>query len=276
MVLAAILSVQVGASFAKSLFGEVTPVAMTWLRACSAAVVLALFRPRFVGLTRRDWASGLALAACLLGMNWAIYESFARIPIGLAVTIEFIGPLAVALLACRQWKDVTWVVLAALGVALLGFGPTTLNWPGVLLGLVAAACWAGYIVLGSRLSAAWRGVSVLFVTYVGGSVLLAAPAIATSGAALLDWRVIGLGVAVGLLSSVLPYSLELRALKVIPRRTFGVLMSLEPAAAALAALVLLREVLGALEWVAIGCVVVAAIGATYSARIAPPAASVQL
>lgn len=267
--LAAILSVQIGAAFAKSLFGDVTPVAMTWLRACTAALLLAAFRPRFAGLTRNDWVSGIGLAACLLGMNWAIYESFARIPIGLAVTIEFIGPLGVALATCRRWKDVTWVVLAGIGVALLGLGPSTLNVAGVAFALIAAACWAGYIVLGSRLSPQWSGVSVLFLAYAAGSALLAGPAIATSGAALLDWRVLGLGLAVGLLSSVLPYSLELRALKVIPRRTFGVLMSLEPAAAALAALVLLREVLGAVEWVAIGCVVVAAIGATQSARRVP-------
>lgn len=265
LVLGSILSVQIGASFAKSMFGQVEPVAMTWLRAASSAVMLVAFRPRFTGLARRDVAQGASFAVCLVVMNWAIYESFARIPVGLAVTIEFIGPLAVSLTSSRRWSDLVWVALAATGVVLLGVGPVRLDPVGIALAALGGACWAGYIVIGSRLGGAWHRPSLLFATYAVAAVVLAAPALTSSGAGLLDARVLGVGAAVGLLSSVAPYLLELRAMRDIPRGVFGVLMSLEPAAAASAALVVLGETLDARQWAAILCVVASAIGATRSA-----------
>lgn len=266
LVLTAIVSVQFGAALAKTQFETITPTSMAWLRLVAAAVLLTAFRPSFRGLTRRDWITGLGLATCLACMNWSIYLAFSHIPLGVAITIEFLGPLTVALLSSRRWLDVMWVVLAGAGVALLGSGPTELNVPGVAFALLAAAGWAGYIVLGARLSTQWRGASVLLLSAVIGSVLLAGPAIRSSGAALVQPQVLAVGLAVGLLSSVLPYLLELRALKVIETRIFGILQALGPVAAALAGLVILRERLGLIEWLAIACVVAASIGVTWRRR----------
>lgn len=266
LVLVAIVSVQVGAAFAKSLFGEVSPVGMAWLRLSAAGLILLLTRPSFRGLTRRDWTTGLTLAACLVAMNWAIYESFARIPLGLAVTIEFIGPLGVALLGCRRWRDLIWVALAAAGVTILGFGPTSHDITGIAFAVVAALCWAGYIWFGAKVSSAWRGTSVLTLACWLGVLALGAPAIATSGSELIRPHVLVVALAIGLLSSVIPYSLELRALKTIPPQVFGILMALEPVAAALAGIAVLSEMLGVLDWVAIACVVIAAVGAVRSSR----------
>ena len=262
--MASIASVQVGAAFAKSIFGEVTPVGMAWLRLTAAGLILVATRPSFRGLTRRDWTMGLALAASLVGMNWAIYESFARIPLGLAVTIEFLGPLGVAVAGSRRTRDLVWVVLAGAGVAILGFGPATHDLVGIGYALLAAACWAGYIVFGARLSPTWRGTSAVALACWLGMAVLAVPAIVTSGLALVRPHVLGIAVAIGLLSSVIPYTLELRALKTTPPKVFGILMALEPVAAAMAGLVVLRETLGLPDWVAIACVVVASIGAVRS------------
>ncbi|MGH3372752.1 MAG: EamA family transporter, partial [Nocardioidaceae bacterium] len=162
-----------------------------------------------------------------------------------------------------------WVVLAGAGVALLGLSPGRLTLAGVLFALLAAVAWAAYILLSAGTGRRWPGISGLAVASVVGAVVLAPPAVVEAGPDLLDPMVLLLGVAVGLLSSVIPYSLELKALRRIPPRVFGVLMSLEPAAAALAAMALLAEFLTASQWAAVACVVAASVGATRSAR--PPA-----
>ena len=200
-------------------------------------------------------------------MNWAIYQSFARIPLGIAVTIEFLGPLAVAVIGSRRPRDLVWVVLAGLGVALLGLAPASLNWAGVGFALLAGLGWACYILLSAQTGRQWPGVSGLAVASLVGAVVLAPPAILEAGATLLEPRVLLLGLAVGLLSSVIPYSLELTALRRITPRLFSILMSLEPAVAALAAMLLLQEFLTPVQWVAMACVVVASVGAT--ARTSP-------
>lgn len=271
LVLTSIVSVQVGAALAKGVFTQTSPVAMTWLRNTGAALILLTatavlrrVRPAVsspVG-ARRRWTLGLGYAAALLGMNWAIYESFHRIPIGVAVTVEFLGPLTVALLGSRRPGDLVWVGLAATGVALLGFNPSGIDLTGVAFALVAATCWAAYILLSARMRGVWQGLDLLTMTCTLGAVVMAAPAILTGGPALLTPVVLATGLGVALLSSVIPYSLELRALRSMPPRVFGILMSLEPAAAALAALVVLGELLQPTDWVAIGCVVVASAGAT--------------
>jgi inner membrane transporter RhtA len=263
LVLAGIVSVQFGAAIAKDLFAIVPPTALVWLRlATLAAVLLVVARPRVRGRSRRDWLVVLGFGINLMVMNWAFYQSFARIPLGIAVTIEFLGPLAVALIGSRRPRDLVWVVLAAIGVALLGLAPANLNWAGVGFGLLAGLCWAFYILLSAKTGQHWPGVSGLALASLVGAGVLAPPAIAEAGATLLEPRVLLLGLAVGLLSSVIPYSLELTALRRITPRVFGILMSLEPAVAALAAVLLLSEFLTPVQWVAVACVVAASVGAT--------------
>jgi inner membrane transporter RhtA len=266
MVVGGIVSVQVGAAIAKDLFPLVPPTAMVWLRLVTSAVILVLVaRPRLGGRSAADWRMALGFGVSLMVMNWAIYQSFARIPLGIAVTIEFLGPLAVAVIGSRRPRDLVWVVLAGAGVAILGLAPGDLTLAGVLFALLAGAAWAAYILLSAGTGRRWPGISGLAVASVVGAVVLAPPAVVEAGAGLLDAKVLLLGLAIGLLSSVIPYSLELKALRRIPPRVFGVLMSLEPAAAALAAMVILSEFLTPLQWVAVGCVVAASVGATRSA-----------
>lgn len=266
LVVTGILSVQFGAALAKDLFEEIPPTAMVWLRlATSAVVIVVIARPRLRGRSASDWAVALGFGVALMTMNWAIYQSFARIPLGIAVTIEFLGPLAVAVAGSHRVRDLAWVLLAGTGVALLGISPGSVTVAGVLFALLAAAAWAAYILLSARTGSRWPGLSGLAVASVVGAVAMAPPAVLSAGADLLDPRVLLLGLAVGLLSSVVPYSLELVALRRIPPRVFGILMSLEPAAAALAAMLLLAEFLSVVQWLALACVVVASVGATRSA-----------
>ena len=265
LVLFGILSVQFGAAVAKTLFDEVSPTTIVWLRLVTSAVVLvALARPALRGRTRRDWEVVVAFGLALGLMNWSIYQSFARIPIGLAVTFEFIGPLTLAVLGSRRPRDLVWVGLAGLGVLLLGVQPADLNWAGVGFALLAAATWAAYILLSAQTGRRWPGLDGLAVASVIATLLLTPGAIAVGGDTLLDPRILALGAAVGLLSSVVPYSFEMSALRSIRPAVFSILMSLEPAAAALAAIVVLQEHLSPVQWLAIACVVVASIGATRS------------
>lgn len=265
LVLIGILSVQLGAAIAKGLFGEISPTAMVWLRLATSALVLAaVARPRFAGRSRRDWLVVLGFGASLATMNWAIYQSFSRIPLGIAVTIEFIGPLTLAVLGSRRVHDLAWVLLAGIGVALLGFQRTGLDLLGVLYALLAGAAWAAYILLSASTGRRWAGFDGLAVASVVAATGMTLPALLTSGTSLWDGRVVMVGALVGLLSSVIPYSCELVALRSLRPAVFGILMSLEPAAAALAAIVVLREHLSPLQWLAIACVVAASIGATRS------------
>ncbi|HTG50901.1 MAG TPA: EamA family transporter [Gemmatimonadales bacterium] len=268
LVLGGILSVQFGAGIAKGLFDEVTPTTMVWLRLVTSAVVLGLFaRPVLRGRSRDDWVVALGFGLSLGVMNWAIYQAFARIPLGLAVTIEFVGPLTLAILGSRRALDLVWAALAGLGVALLGFEPGDLDLAGVAFALVAGAAWAAYILLSAQTGRRWPGLDGLAVASVVATLLLAPFAVASGGSGLLDLRTVALGAAVGMLSSVIPYSLEITALRTIRPALFSVLMSLEPAAAALAGVVVLQEFLTPLQLLAMACVVVASVGATRSQRV---------
>jgi inner membrane transporter RhtA len=243
---------------------------MVWLRLVSSAVVFLLIaRPRPRGHSGRDWLVALAFGVVLMGTNWAFYHAFARIPLGIAVTIEFLGPLTIAVIGSRRPADLSWVVLAGLGVALLGVSRTHLDLIGVMYALVAAVGWGCYILLSAQTGRRWPGISGLAIASLVGALVLAPAAILDAGATLLEPKVLVLGFAVGLLSSVIPYSMELIALRTIPQRTFGILMSLEPAAGALAALLLLGEFLTLVQWLAVACVIAASIGAT---RTSPPTA----
>ena len=269
LVLVGILSVQLGAAIAKSLFGEISPTAMVWLRLVTSALVLAaIARPRLTGRSGSDWLVVLAFGASLATMNWGIYQSMARIPLGLAVTIEFIGPLTLAVLGSRRARDLVWVLLAGLGVALLGFQRTDLDLLGVLYALLAGTAWAAYILLSASTGRRWDGFDGLAVASVVAALGMTLPALLAAGTSLWDGRVLLIGALVGLLSSVIPYSCELVALRSLRPAVFGILMSLEPAAAALAAIVVLGEHLSVLQWLAIACVVAASIGATRAG--APP------
>ena len=263
-----ILSVQLGAAIAKDLFDVISPTGMVWLRLVTSALVLGLVaRPALRGRSRDDWLVAIAFGVTLGVMNWAIYQSFARIPLGIAVTIEFVGPLTLAVIGSRQKRDLVWVGLAAVGVLLLGLQPGDVNLPGVLFALLAGAAWAAYILLSARTGTRWPGLDGLAIASVVATLLLSPLALAGAGAALLDPKILALGAAVGLLSSVIPYSCELTALRTIRPAVFSILMSVEPAAAALAAILVLGEFLSALQWLAVACVVLASVGATGSGRM---------
>lgn len=270
LVLIAIASVQLGAAFAKDLFATTTPTAMAWLRLCFASLIFLTFaRPRLRGRSPRDWAIVLGYGIALAGMNWAIYASFARIPIGVAVTVEFLGPLAVAVAGSRRPRDLIWVGLAALGVALLGLQPIDADWIGLGLALLAGALWAGYILLAGPTGRRFEGVSGVTVASIVGAVLMT-PAAFVLGAPVFTAHVLWVALAVGLLSSVIPYGLEMVALRRMKPGLFGILMSLEPAAAALFALLVLGEGLTATEGAAMACVIVASVGATRTRTASEP------
>ncbi|WP_101523971.1 EamA family transporter [Nocardioides houyundeii] len=263
LVLAGIASVQLGATVAKDLFTQVEPTALVWLRLTASAVLLLLIaRPRLRGRSRQDWLVVAGFAGTLGLMNWAFYQSFARLPLGVAVTIELIGPLAVALAGSRRPRDLIWVALAALGVVALGWERADLDPVGVAFALVAGGCWAAYILLSAQTGRRWPGLEGLSVASTGAALLLAPFALASDRAGILKPEVLALGALIGLLSSVIPYSLELVALRSLRPALFGILMSIEPAVAALAALLVLGESLTGLQWLAIACVVAASAGAT--------------
>jgi len=262
LVILGIISVQVGATISKGLFGVIPPVGMVFLRlATSSLVMLAVARPRLRDRTLADWRPVIALATALGTMNWAIYESFSRIPLGVAVTIEFVGPLLVAAFGSRRPRDFVWVGLAALGITLFRAGPVKVEPIGFALALVAGGCWAMYILATVATGRRWAGIEGLAVASAMATLALAPVAIASAGPRLLQPRLLLIGAAVGLLSSVIPYSVEMIALRTVPSRVFGILMSLEPAAAALAAAVLLREWLTPLQLAAMACVTAASVGA---------------
>jgi inner membrane transporter RhtA len=270
LVIGSIVSVQFGAAFGKSLFTVADPTAIAWLRmAVAAALFWAFARPRLRGRTWPEWRVVIGYGITLATMNWAIYQSFARIPIGLAVTIEFLGPLAVALFGSHRVRDLLWVALAAVGVALLGVFPTSVDWLGVGYALLAGAAWACYILLSGPTGAAWEGITGVSVGSLVGALVFLVPGVVAGGTALWQPRVLLLGAAVGVLSSVIPYGLEMIARRRIPAGVFGILMSLEPAAAALAALLVLGEQLGWAEWLAMACVIVASVGSTRALSRAP-------
>ena len=271
LVLGGVVSVQVGGALAKQLFTYTGPIGVVTLRLLFAGLFLvALWRPR-LKLSARSLGVVLAFGTVLGTMNFSIYLAFERIPIGMAVTIEFLGPLLVAVVGSRRWIDLLWALLAGIGVVLLTDGGAgEVDWAGVGFAALAGACWAGYILLGARLGQHTSGGAGLALATVWAALLIAPFGITISGDELLSVPLVALGAGVALLSSVVPYSLEVEALRRMPPRVFGVLMSLEPAVAALAGLVVLGELLTATQWLAVACVVVASFGATRSAAGTPP------
>ena len=266
LVLLGIVSVQVGAAVAKQLFTVVGSAGTVMLRLVVAAIVLvAIWRPS-LRMDRRTLLVVVIYGVVLATMNLCFYAALDRIPLGAAVTIEFLGPLAVAVAGSRRWLDGVWVLLAGVGVVLLTGVQGGLAWSGVLFALAAGACWAAYILVTAKLGARTSDGKGLALAMVVGSAIALPFGISSAGTAILDPVVLAAGLAVALMSSVIPYSLELEALRRMPPRVFGILMSLEPAVAAVAGLVLLGEHLKPAQWVAVCCVVIASVGATRSAR----------
>jgi inner membrane transporter RhtA len=235
--------------------------------ALSAAVLLPLALPRIAGRSARDLRAAVIFGLVLAGMNACFYVALERTPLGLAVTVEFVGPLAVAIVASRRRLDLAWAALAAGGVALLaGRGGGSVTAVGLLFALAAGAFWAAYILVSQRIGRVFPGASGLAIALLVGAVLVAPYGIADGGTALLAPAVLGLGFAVALLSSAVPYSLELAALRRLPAGVFGVLMSLEPAVASLVGFVALGQGLTAMQTLAVVMVCLASLGVTSSGR----------
>ena len=271
LVLAGVASVQFGAAIAKSLFDEIGPGGTVFVRVLFAALLLAaIWRPALTGHSRADWRLLVGFGFTLVAMNFTFYEALERIPLGIAVTFEFVGPLGVAVAGSRRALDLGWVVLAAAGIVLLSdFGTADLDTLGVALAVVAGGFWAAYILLAARVGRAYEGTHGLALAMGAGAVMLAPVGVAQGGADLLMPGVLLAGFAVAILSSAIPYTLEMEALRRMPAGVFGVLMSLEPAMAALAGFVVLDEGLAARELVAIVLVVAASAGAARNARVPP-------
>jgi inner membrane transporter RhtA len=268
LILLATFSVQFGAGFAVTLFDRVGPAGAVLLRlTMAAAVLLALWRPKLRGLTREQLRLVGAFGVTLGLMNWTFYESLDRIPLGAAVTLEFIGPLGVAVAGSRRPLDVLWVLLAGAGVVLLaGGGGGDLDPVGVALALLAGVCWASYILLSARTGRALAGGTGLALAMAPAALIPLPAAIVQGGTELLVPELLAAGAVIALASSVIPYSLELEALRTLPPSVFGVLMSLEPGVATFAGFLVLGQELGARDLLAIGMVVVASIGATVAGR----------
>jgi inner membrane transporter RhtA len=266
LVLVGIASVQIGAAFATKLFVHLGPAGTVLVRVLFAALVLfAIWRPRLRAHTARDLRLAVLFGLSLALMNLTFYEALDRIHLGIAVTLEFVGPLGVALAGSRTRLDLVWALLAAAGVALLGgFGPA--NATGILLALTAGGFWAAYILLNARVGRAFSGGDGLAIAMLIATLPLIPPGIVDGGSNLLNPGYLAAGLAVAVLSSAVPYSLELEALRRIRPQLFGVLMSIEPAMAALAGLVVIGQGLSAVEVLAIALVVIASSGATFGAR----------
>jgi inner membrane transporter RhtA len=267
--MAAVSSVQFGGAFAKTLFDEIGPGGTASLRVLFAAIVLAaVWRPALAGRSRADWLLIVSFGFTLVAMNLSFYEALDRIPLGIAVTFEFVGPLGVAVAGSRRALDLAWVALAAAGIVLLSdFGTADLDGLGVGLALLAGCFWAAYILLSARVGRAYPGGQGLALAMAAGALMLAPVGVADAGVDLVGLEVLAIGLAVAILSSAIPYTLELEALRRMPEGVFGVLMSLEPAAAALAGFIVLDEGLASRELVAIGLVVTASAGAARNATI---------
>ena len=268
LVLVGIASVQTGSAIARTAFDVTGAAGMTLLRLLLAGALLtALVRPALRRWTRAQWSAALTLGLTMGAMNLVFYEAIRTVPLGVAVTVEFIGPLLLAVAQTRRGRDLCWAVLAAAGVALLGLHDSgSVPVGGLALALLAGLCWAGYILSSARVGRVLPGLSGLAGALLVGSVLALPFGVAGAGRAVTDGWALLAGLGVALLSSVVPYACELTALRTMPTRVFGVLMSLEPAAAAVAGLLVLGQHLGLRELVALVLVSLASAGVTLGQR----------
>ena len=291
--LAGAVSVQLGAGIADRLFGQLPPASVTTLRLWSAALIMLIVAGRgtaraVAGLAARkawrDAGTTLSFGIALGFMNFAIYQAFARVPLGIAVTIEFLGPLTVTVTgtltsgrrspggrppAARRLAGLGYAALAAGGVVLLAgtVGGTNLNWAGVAWAAAGGTAWAGYILGSKAAGQRLPGASGLVIAMCVAALAVTAPGVAQGAPRMFRPSLLATGTGIGLLSSVIPYWLELEALRRIPASLFGVWMSVQPAVAALIGLALLSQHLSPAEWAGICCVVAASAGAARTAAL---------
>ncbi|MBZ4017139.1 EamA family transporter [Streptomyces purpurogeneiscleroticus] len=267
LVVGGIVSLQFGSSVAVLLFDRASALGVVTLRLVVAALVLLVAcRPKLRGYSRGDWTTVVGFGVALAGMNSLFYQAIDRIPLGAAVTLEFLGPLVLSIVTSRRALSLVWAALALGGVALLGReGFDGLNAVGAGFALAAGALWAAYILLSARAGQRFPQADGLALAMTVAAVLSLPLGVASAGSALIDPVTLGLGAAVALMSSVLPYTLELLALRRLPASGFAVMMSLEPAAAATAGFLVLHQALGWAEIAAIAMVVLASVGAVRSA-----------
>jgi inner membrane transporter RhtA len=272
LVLGAIVSVQAGSAVATTLFDQIGPAGSVLYRLAFAAVILvAIWRPRPATFTRDQLSLAAVFGVALAAMNLLFYESLDRIPLGIAVTLEFVGPLAVAIGGSRRLRDLLWVGMAAAGIVLLaGPGGSSPDPLGIVFALGAGACWGAYILISARVGQAFSDGTGLAVAMTVGAALMVIPGAVAGGEELLGPELAAIGLGLALLSSVIPYSFELEALRMIPTRAFGVMMSLEPGVAALIGLVALGQGLAAGETAGIALVTVASAGALLEAGAVAP------
>lgn len=267
-ILGAIFSIQGGAAFAKQLFPIIGADGTTFFRVWFSAIVLfGIWRPWRHRPSLKAFQY-IAIYGLSLGlMNWMFYQAFARIPLGIAVALEFIGPLGVAILSSRKGLDYIWALLAAAGIALIlphtDFSGS-IDVVGVLFALAAGVCWGFYIIFAKKLGSHITGGRATAWGMMAAAISITPMTIHAVPWSTLTVKTVLIALAVAILSSALPYSLEMKAIRRVPSKTFGILMSLEPAAAALSGLILLGEKLTLVQWAAIGCVMVASLGTTLS------------
>lgn len=267
-VILAIISVQAGAAIAKGLFPIIGASSTASLRiGISAILLLAVNRPNLRTLTPKQWKAVIPYGLMLGAMNFVFYLAAERIPLGLAVALEFVGPLLVAVMGSKRKTDYLWVVFAAGGIALIA--PWTakgLDPVGVGLALLAGAFWAGYIIMGSAVSKVISGGTAVTVGMLVASIIIVPFGVASGGFEKLNLGLCLSGIALALLSSAIPFSLEMSALHKLPKKTFGILMSLEPAAASICGLIFIHEVLSFREWIAVMLIILASLGAALTSK----------
>lgn len=261
-------SIQGGAALAKELFPALGPTGTSGVRlAFASLILLAVFRPRLRGLGGAAWKALIPYGVSLGFMNLTFYEALARIPLGLAVTLEFVGPLGVAVFGSRRAIDFLWVLLAAAGIVLLAPLPGSageLDPLGVTLALVAGACWGAYIIAGGKVSRLLPTGDAISAGMLIATAVVLPFGLATGAASKMTPGLVGLGLVVALLSSALPYTIEMLALRSLPGRTFGILMSIEPVMATLMGMIFLGELLFPTQWIAVACVSLASLGSSLS------------
>jgi inner membrane transporter RhtA len=266
-ILVAAFSVQGGAAMAKGIFPHIGVAGTAAIRTGLAAIILlAVFRPPVGRFTAAQWRAVVPYGVTIGLMNLLFYQALARIPLGLAVALEFLGPLAVAIFGSRRALDVVWVILAMVGIALIApfRADAAIDPVGVIFALLTGACWAAYIVLGSRVSQRLDAGVAASIGMTIAALTIAPYAFVVGGMEKFGLHLLASCIAMAVLSSALPYALEMKALRVLPGRTFSVLMSLEPVIAALCGLVLLGEHLTQAQWAAVALVVIASAGAMSS------------
>lgn len=267
-VLLAMVSVQGGASIAKHLFPYIGASGTASLRiGFSSLILLAVFRTNIFKLNKKQWLYCLAYGTCLGAMNLVFYFAIKRIPLGLGVTLEFIGPLCLALFGSKKPLDLLWILLACLGIVLIApWQNNNVDLLGAALAVLAGALWAGYIVLGGKVSNLMKSGDAVTVGMIFATLFVLPFGVFSGGLGAVTGPLLLIGVAVALLTSAIPFTLEMGALRQLPAKTFGILMSLHPAVGALSGLLFLEEFLSPVQWISIICVILASVGVTYFSK----------